>query len=73
MPLYVVHVMSSVAAALVREARAAGQRVIGEAVVSGFASSEAAVFDPEFEVFILPASCSIVNLTKLSSPLILLL
>lgn len=50
MPLYVVHVMSSVAAAFVREARAAGQRVIGEAVVSGFASSEAAVFDPNFEV-----------------------
>ncbi len=49
-PLYVVHVMSSVAAAFVREARAAGQRVIGEAVASGFASSEAAVFHPDFQV-----------------------
>lgn len=50
-PLYVVHVMSSVASAFVREARAAGQRVIGEAVASGFASSEAAVFHPNFEVY----------------------
>lgn len=49
-PLYVVHVMSSGAAKFVREARAAGQRVIGEAVASGFAASEASVFHPDFRV-----------------------
>lgn len=49
-PLYVVHVMSSKAAEFVREARAAGQRVIGEAVSSGFAALEASVFHPKFEV-----------------------
>jgi len=49
-PLYVVHVMSAGAAAVIQQARAAGVRVVGEAVASGFAASEAAVFDPNFEV-----------------------
>lgn len=49
-PLYVVHVMSSTAAQLIWEARAAGQRVIGEAIASGIASSEASVFDRDFKV-----------------------
>lgn len=38
-PLYVVHVMAAGAAAAVGAARAAGQRVIGEAVVSGTATA----------------------------------
>ncbi len=49
-PLYVVHVMSAGAAAVIQQARAAGLRVIGEAVASGFAASEASVFHPDFEV-----------------------
>ena len=49
-PLYIVHVMSSGAAAAIRDARAAGQRVIGEAITAGFAASEASVFDPDFKV-----------------------
>ena len=38
-PLYVVHVMAAGAAAAVGAARAAGQRVIGEAVLSGTGDS----------------------------------
>lgn len=49
-PLYIVHVMSSGAADAIRDARAAGQRVLGEAITSGFAASEASVFDPDFKV-----------------------
>ena len=49
-PLYVVHVMSAGAAAIIQQARADGLRVVGEAVVSGFAASEASVFHPDFEV-----------------------
>ena len=56
MPLYVVHVMSSGAAALVAAARAAGQRVIGEAIASGIAAYEASIFSPDFKVSPAPAS-----------------
>jgi dihydropyrimidinase len=49
-PLYVVHVMSAGAAAAVTKARAAGQRVIGEAVASGFAADEGSVWNPDFRV-----------------------
>ena len=56
MPLYVVHVMSSGAAALVAAARAAGQRVIGEAIASGIGAYEASIFSPDFKVSPAPAS-----------------
>lgn len=48
-PLYVVHVMSAGAADEVARARRAGQRVIGEAVASGFAADERRVWDPDFK------------------------
>ena len=48
-PLYVVHVMSAGAADEVARARRAGQRVVGEAVASGFAAEEHRVWDPDFK------------------------
>lgn len=53
-PLYVVHVMSGGAAGHIGSARAKGQRVIGEAVASGIAASEASAFDPDFKVISQP-------------------
>ena len=49
MPLYVVHVMSADAADEVARARRTGQRVVGEAVASGFASEERMVWHPDFK------------------------
>ncbi|KAK9825674.1 hypothetical protein WJX81_001526 [Elliptochloris bilobata] len=49
-PLYVVHVMSGGAADEVARARRGGQRVVGEAVASGFASEERMVWDADFRV-----------------------
>ena len=49
MPLYVVHVMSAGAADEVARAKRAGQRVVGEAVASGFASEERMVWHPDFK------------------------
>lgn len=50
MPLYIVHVMSGGAVDEVVRARLGGQRVVAEAVVSGFASKESMVWDPDFKV-----------------------
>ena len=48
-PLYVVHVMSADAADEVARAKRAGQRVVGEAVASGFAAEERMVWHPDFK------------------------
>ena len=49
-PIYIVHVMSRGAAEEISRARDLGQRVIGEAVTSGFACDESQVLDPDFKV-----------------------
>jgi len=49
-PLYVVHVMSIDAMEEVARARIAGQRVIGEPVVSGLAVDESRMWDPDFKI-----------------------
>ena len=49
-PLYIVHVMSGGAVDEVVRARLGGQRVVAEAVVSGFVSEERMVWDPDFKV-----------------------
>ena len=48
MPLYVVHVMSGGAVDEVARALRGGQRVVAEAVASGFAADERMVWDPDF-------------------------
>jgi len=48
-PLYVVHVMSKEALGEVARARAAGQRVFGEAVASGVALTDQGLWDPDFD------------------------
>ena len=48
-PLYIVHVMSGGAADEVARAKRAGQRVVSEAVASGFAAEERRVWDPDFK------------------------
>jgi len=47
-PLYVVHVMSAGAAAQLAAARARGQRVVGEAVLSGLVLDQSAMWHPNF-------------------------
>lgn len=47
-PLYVVHVMARGAAEAIARARTEGQRVVGEAVLSGFALDESRLWDPDF-------------------------
>eukprot|EP00873_Tetraselmis_striata_P014482 jgi/Tetstr1/434746/TSEL_023798.t1 len=49
-PLYVVHVMSIDAMEEVARARIAGQRVIGEPVVSGLAVDESRMWDKDFKI-----------------------
>ncbi len=48
MPLYVVHVMSGGAVDEVARALRGGQRVVAEAVASGFAADERMVWDTDF-------------------------
>uniref|UniRef100_A0A2P2JXS5 dihydropyrimidinase n=1 Tax=Rhizophora mucronata TaxID=61149 RepID=A0A2P2JXS5_RHIMU len=47
-PLYVVHVMSIDAMEEIAKARKSGQRVIGEAVVSGLVLNDSKLWDPDF-------------------------
>ena len=61
-PLYVVHVMSAGAADEVARAKRAGQRVVGEAVASGFASEERMVWHPDFKARALEARAYILRL-----------
>ncbi|KNA25106.1 hypothetical protein SOVF_009150 [Spinacia oleracea] len=49
-PLYVVHVMSIDAMEEVAKARKSGQRVIGEAVVSGLILNDSVLWDPDFSI-----------------------
>ena len=49
-PVYIVHVMSGVAAEIIAQARILGQRVIGEAIASGIAADEQKIFDADFKV-----------------------
>ncbi|EIE27292.1 D-hydantoinase [Coccomyxa subellipsoidea C-169] len=49
-PVYIVHVMSGGAVAEIAAAKTRGQRVVGEAVASGFGADEAKIWDPDFKV-----------------------
>ncbi|XP_010247482.1 PREDICTED: dihydropyrimidinase isoform X2 [Nelumbo nucifera] len=49
-PLYVVHVMSIDAMEEIAKARKAGQRVIGEPVVSGLVLDDSGLWDPDFTI-----------------------
>ncbi|CAL8462951.1 g2485 [Coccomyxa elongata] len=49
-PVYIVHVMSGGAVAEIAAAKTRGQRVIGEAVASGFGADEGKIWDPDFKV-----------------------
>jgi dihydropyrimidinase len=49
-PLYIVHTTTAGAAQLVAEARARGQRVLGEPVLSGLVLDESVMWDPNYTV-----------------------
>jgi hypothetical protein len=49
-PVYIVHVMSGGAVAEIAAAKTRGQRIVGEAVASGFGADEAKIWDPDFKV-----------------------
>lgn len=49
-PVYIVHVMSGGAVAEIAAAKARGQRVVGEAVASGFGAEEGKIWDLDFKV-----------------------
>jgi dihydropyrimidinase len=48
-PVYIVHVMSGGAVKEIAAAKLRGQRVIGEAIASGFGSDEDKIWDPDFK------------------------
>lgn len=49
-PLFVVHVMSKGAMGIIARARAAGQRVIGEALSSGIGVNQSLIWDSDYLV-----------------------
>ncbi|KAF6151021.1 hypothetical protein GIB67_016499 [Kingdonia uniflora] len=56
-PLYVVHVMSIDAMEEIAKAQKSGQEVVGEAVVSGLALDDSALWDPDFTTAVCSKVC----------------